>query len=359
MSKLHRTWALAGVFALAALTGACGNSDSRDSVSSTDEIGTPDMAPAVEADAVASGATEEATADEVAKQAAGATRVGVGMAYGTTAPTNTDTAFSPGDGADQKPAVAPPLSRPDGKAAAIIRTGTVDVEVKDFDVAVAKVNALATQNGGYVESSNESRNGDYPTATVTIRVPADRFEDLRSGINKIGEVVSADISAQDVTGQLVDLESRLRNLRSEEAALNTLLGRASTVAEILAIQPQLFDVRGQIEQLDGQRAYLEQQAAMSTLTAIVHPAGTVIEEPKEPSWWDRVVDRVGSAWGDLGEALVYLLVVVLPVLAVLALVLWLGVRFVRRISRKQHGGSTGAPASQTAGQHDVDPGATK
>ena len=332
---------VAAAVAAFTLVAACGDSSDDAQVSSQ----------SLDDRAVEKQETEQA-AGGVAVDAAGG---GVALdAFDESAPADADAAVAPEGAATSDTQTRLPESplptspvRPSGRVAAIIRTGTIDLAVEVFDVAVAKVNALATQNGGYVEGSQESRQGDYPTASITIRVPSDKFDDLRSGLVKVGDVQSAEISAQDVTGQLVDLEARLKNLRSEEAALNALLARTTTVEEILAVQPQLFDVREQIEQLDGQRAYLEQQAAMSTLTVIVHPSDVVIDEPDEPTWWDRVTDRVGSAWSDLSENVVYFLVVALPILAIAAALVWLVARLARRFSSRTTPASSVSPVTVT------------
>ena len=318
--------ALSSVFVLAA---ACGSSNS-------DEAASVSSSPDGFAETVANGAGGADIAIGAAPAADEAALAAEGNAV-------SDSATAKRDAGVSSPT---PSIRPAGRRASIIRVGTIDVRVQAIDVAVAKINALATQNGGYVESSQESFDADYPSATITIRVPSEKFDSLRSGVSKVGDVQSAEISAQDVTGQLVDLESRLRNLRAEEAALNALLARTTTVEEVLAVQPQLFDVREQIEQLDGQRAYLESQAAMSTLTVVAHSGDEVIEEPTDPSWWDRVTDRVGSAWSSVSEDAAFFLVVALPILLLICLALWLASRVLRRFAPRSTASTTGPPQIQ-------------
>ena len=64
--------------------------------------------------------------------------------------------------------------------------------------------------------------GQNATAgTLTIRVPAARFEEARAEIRKLGlRVESEKIDAQDVSRQYVDQDANLRNLRAEEAGIS-------------------------------------------------------------------------------------------------------------------------------------------
>ena len=64
--------------------------------------------------------------------------------------------------------------------------------------------------------------------TLTIRVPAARFEEARAEIRKLGlRVESEKIDAQDVTRQYVDQDASIRNLRAEEAQYLTILKQAA------------------------------------------------------------------------------------------------------------------------------------
>jgi hypothetical protein len=73
--------------------------------------------------------------------------------------------------------------------------------------------------------------------------------------------------AVEVTGAVIDLEARIRNLRASEVALQEISSKATRVSDVLEVQAQLSGVRGQIEQLTAQLTQLEDQASYATLTA--------------------------------------------------------------------------------------------
>jgi hypothetical protein len=148
----------------------------------------------------------------------------------------------------------------------IVRNGSLEMVVQHPAEAADKITALAETLGGYVVSSEGG--GQKATAgTLTIRVPAARFEQVRAEIRELGlRVESEKIDAQDVTQQYVDQESNLRNLRAEETQYLAILRQANTVKDMLAVSAQLSEVRGQIEQQQAEFNALSQQVDTVALT---------------------------------------------------------------------------------------------
>ncbi len=139
----------------------------------------------------------------------------------------------------------------------------------------------------------------------------------------LGEVDNETINGQDVSSQLVDLGARITSLKAEEAAFQTLLGKATEIGDILQIQDQLFKVRTQIEQLEAEQANLNDQATFSTITVSMYEPGVAFTTAPEPEpsilskAWD---DATGGALNVLG-GMVVILGYAMP-LAALALVGW-------------------------------------
>ena len=125
--------------------------------------------------------------------------------------------------------------------------------------------------GGYIGASATESDGESPIASVTYRIPVERWEDaldLLRGISGPGtKVVAERTDAVEVTGQIVDLEARIKNLRASETALQAIAAEAVRVSDVLEVQAQLTQVRGEIEQLTAQLANLENQTSYATLTA--------------------------------------------------------------------------------------------
>ncbi|HVL27195.1 MAG TPA: DUF4349 domain-containing protein [Acidimicrobiales bacterium] len=218
----------------------------------------------------------------------------------------------------------------------VVRTADLALEVAEgrFGSAFDRVAAIAITSGGYVTSSSTTGEGGRRARSgqLTLRVPSDRFEDARRALRQLGEVDQESLRGEDVSGQLVDYEARLRSLRAQEESLQALLGRAANVGEVLQVQTALFNVRQQIEQLEAQRAQLDQAAALATIQVSLYEPGAsfVLRPEPEPATglaasFQRAVDGALAVVGGM-------IVVVgwATPLAVLGGLAWLIARWRRR-----------------------------
>lgn len=211
----------------------------------------------------------------------------------------------------------------------IIKTGEITVEVPDVAAALGRVRAMAIQLGGYVGGSQSGTQDE--AATLTLRIPADRFEDALSRLHEIdGDVVVEATREDDVTTAVVDLEARLENLQASEVQYRALLAKAVKIEDILAVQVRLDDVRGQIEQLQAQHTELTGLADLSTLTVTLVPSAL---QQTAGSWdpgktvSDAFAALVGVGQG-IGNGVIWFVIVWLPALIALGLLVLLVWRFV-------------------------------
>jgi len=222
--------------------------------------------------------------------------------------------------------------------ARIVRTGTMQLEVTDVAKAVATARTLIRGMGGYVGASNTTNDADQPTAAITYRIPVDRWEDalaaLRSLNGQTTKIVTEQTQAVEVTGQIVDLQARIKNLRASEASLQAIALKANRISDVLEVEQQLTDVRGQIEVLAGQLAQISNQADLATLTVTFGVPVVAVQVARQG--WDpaTVVDEasasmVGVLQG-LASAGIWFGIVWLPILIVLGVLAALVAWFVRR-----------------------------
>ena len=150
----------------------------------------------------------------------------------------------------------------------IITTANVSVQVKNGTLPeiFAAVGGLATGAGGYVSNSSTSFGGTDPNASVVLRVPASQFQAVMARMGGLGTVTSETISGQDVTTEVADNGAQLATLQDEAQAARTLLARATSIGDILAIQDQVFALQSQIQQLSAQQAALSDQVSYATVS---------------------------------------------------------------------------------------------
>jgi hypothetical protein len=147
----------------------------------------------------------------------------------------------------------------------IIRNGSLDLLVNDVGQSINKIGSIVTGVGGFVEKSTQTNSGGH-SASVTVRVPAARLDPVIVQIKALATTVDREsVEARDVTREYIDLDARLRNAQAEEAQYLQILKRATTIKDTLDVTEKLADVRGRIEQMQGEMKFLTAQIEMSTL----------------------------------------------------------------------------------------------
>src|SRR5207244_4226025 len=117
----------------------------------------------------------------------------------------------------------PPQYAPDEQGLLIIKNGTMTLQVAGIDAA---------------------------TASITFRIPATRWDEALAALRGMAvKVVDEHSTTEDVTTQVVDLAARIANLQATEHALQGIMDRARAIKDVLAVQEQLTEVRGEIEQM--------------------------------------------------------------------------------------------------------------
>ena len=236
-----------------------------------------------------------------------------------------------GGGPDSASGYAAPIEQ------RIIKTGEVSVEVADVPASVGRVRAFVLELGGYVGGSQAGSNDEG--ATLTLRVPAARFDEVLERLHDLdGDVVAEATRESDVTRQIIDLGARIANLEASEASYRVLLDRAERIEDVLAVQTRLDGVRGEIEQLNAQLQEIEGDADLSTLTVSLIPAAAPVADQARA--WDigsevqgALATLVGIGQGLL-NALVWIGIVWLPVLLVLSIIALLALRGVLEVRRR-------------------------
>lgn len=184
----------------------------------------------------------------------------------------------------------------------VARRAQVDLRTPDVRGAFAKVQFLASEaKGEYVEDSTIGGDGASAQASVILRVAAGRLGEVLSEIRGLGVVTSESVKAEDVTDQVVDLESRLRNEQRIEKELLELVEarKDAQLKDILEVRNELGRVRQEIERIVAQRDRLGRMVSLSTVLVVIRSdaVGITPVDP-EQSLWSQFVNRLDRAWQD-------------------------------------------------------------
>ncbi len=205
----------------------------------------------------------------------------------------------------------------------IIRNASLDVTVKDTEAAIETINGIVDEAGGYVVESNVYKHQENKRASVTLRIPAEKLDEILDQIREIvTEVQRESVSGQDVTEEYVDLQSRLRYLEATEARLLEFLEEAEDTEAALAVYDKLQGIQADIEHVKGRMQYLEQSAAMATVNLTITP--DALAQPIQVKGWRpsgtarQAIEALISVLQFFVDAFIVIVLLIFPVLLIIA-----------------------------------------
>ncbi|KKD06211.1 DUF4349 domain-containing protein [Streptomyces sp. WM6386] len=218
----------------------------------------------------------------------------------------------------------------------IIRTAELTVQVKNVPKALEAARTATVNAGGYVGKESTVRDHEGTEETqVTLRVPADRYEEVLAELEGSGKLLERTAKAQDVTDQVVDVESRIKTQRASVARIRELMDQATKLSDVVTLEGELSIRQADLEALLARQASLKDRTSLATISL------SLSEKPVEKATEDDdpgVLDALAGGWGAFVSMLRWIVVAlaaVLPFAAVLALILLIWLRWVRpRLPRR-------------------------
>jgi len=196
---------------------------------------------------------------------------GNGQPGSTTNPTNA--------GADVPALQGPPVIR-QAQLSMSVGYGT-------FDSKLSLARTIVETEGGYI-AGTEAQAGPVDsqirTGTINFMVPAANFDPTIDQLSKVGKVQNEQITGTEVSGQYLDLQTRLGNAEAQRAAMLALLTQAKTINDMITVQNQIAQITGQIEQLKGQIKYLDDHTSFSALTITMTEAPATAQAAASDNW---------------------------------------------------------------------------
>jgi Domain of unknown function (DUF4349) len=177
----------------------------------------------------------------------------------------------------------------------IIRTGQASIEVDSLESSMEELRRAVQKVGGFVaDASVQSGRNQVRSATLELKVPALRFDQLTEALGPIGRLQHVNVGAEDVSEEFVDLTARAANAhRLEDRLVELLRTRTGKLQDVLTVERELARVREEIERMEGRLRFLKSSAQLSTLSVNLyepaplvasHPGRSVIAEAFKTAW---------------------------------------------------------------------------
>ncbi|CAG7654069.1 DUF4349 domain-containing protein [Actinacidiphila bryophytorum] len=265
-----------------------------------------------------------------AKSGSGAVPEGTGGAGGTS-----PSAPSAGSGTGPGKATAPPSA-----PKYLVRTADLSIRTPHVEEASLKARTLVAAAGGYAGDENTSVDAQgHATSTIQLRVPPAAYDQLLDDLGKLGTLLGRKVSVDDVTGQVVDVQSRIKSQQASVDRVRKLMNQASGLTDVVQLESELSTRESALEALEAQQASLRAQADLATVTLQLSEPPVKAPVHKEPEkkkdgFWKTVGNALAGGWHAFYLTVRAVLVVIsalLPFLAVVALLLlvWRALRWWR------------------------------
>ncbi|MEU0166176.1 DUF4349 domain-containing protein [Streptomyces iakyrus] len=236
-----------------------------------------------------------------------------------------------GTGSGAKAAAPPKLA-----ASHIIRTASLTVQVKDVPKALDQARTGVENAGGYVGDETTTRDAEgHERTRVVLRVPAEKYDGVLAELEGSGKLLDRSSKAEDVTDQVVDVESRIKTQRASVARIRELMDQAGKLSDVVTLEGELSTRQADLESLLARQKSLKDRTSLATITlSLSETPVKKAAEDDDPGF----VDALAGGWNAFVTMLRWLAVAigaVLPFAAVAALIVLLWLRVVRpRLPRR-------------------------
>ncbi len=191
-----------------------------------------------------------------------------------------DAAFADDGVLDTERVADAPQRDPDGTERAVISKGNVQLHSDDVEQAVFDVQALVDKVGGEItdRETGTDDEGEVRMARLVLRIPAENYSRAFAALEQVADLTSSSSTSEDVTTQIIDIDARIRAQRASLSRVEVLLGQATSIRDIVAIESQLTQRQADLDSLVKRLAFLRDQTSMSTVTVNLQ---RTTDEPKQ------------------------------------------------------------------------------
>ena len=213
----------------------------------------------------------------------------------------------------------------------IVYRADLTIETTDLVGTREKILNLMETENGILEYNEQNEQQFY----LSLKIPAEKFEEFLNEAKAVGRVIYSSISANDVTEQYIDTETRLASKRALLEKYQSYLPQAKDLKEILEVEAQINSVTTELEQWEGRLQRLEKEVAYSSVSVRLKLPTYVEKEDDAKTIADLFLSigknlRIAFAYIALG--LIYIAAVGGPFIAAVVIIA-LCIRIVRRKKR--------------------------
>lgn len=186
----------------------------------------------------------------------------------------------------------------------LIKNGRLSIKSNQIQQSKAQLDSLIKPFNAYYESEDLQNNTQQIAYSLKVRVPSIVFEKFVAKIESgSDELISKSIQADDVTEEFFDVQTRLENKRQFLTRYRSLLSKASSIKDILAIEENMRNLQEELEASEGRLKYLNDQVAYSTLEIYLFEEKEFVFKPNaKENFFERMKSSLSRGWDSVVDA---------------------------------------------------------
>lgn len=148
-----------------------------------------------------------------------------------------------------------------------------------------------------------------PGVWLSVEVPVAEYDNAVAAARSTGTVVRMEQTTSDITVQTADVEARANAMAAALSRLTALLGQASSVTEVVALEDAIATRQAELDSLRAQQRELASLAKMSRVSlTLMSPddAKAAVTPGTSYRGWERMWRALSNYWMWLGGALLVL-----------------------------------------------------
>ena len=219
----------------------------------------------------------------------------------------------------------------------IIRTASLTLGTQDFEQDLEQLQAYCKDSGGWVSYVSQSGDADKANrrASLTLRIPVEKLDELLAGAEGYGRVVSRTETAEDVTESYQDTAARLATQQAKMERLQALMNDTASLSDLLELESAIADTQYTIDNLQSRLNSTDSQVNYATVdVSLREESAAEAVTTREKSLGERVLAGLQTGWETFAgfmKDMVVFLSAALPYLAAVAILTII----VRLICRKK------------------------
>ena len=186
----------------------------------------------------------------------------------------------------------------------VIRTGEVTLQAEDVTGLRDEVDGLVQRYGGYISSERSFTDdkGRLVEDRLVLRVPSSRYDRVMSGFAEVATVLAPSTKSEDVTTEVIDVDSRVRTAEVSLDRLRNFLQRSVDVDAMIRLESEIAEREAELASLRAQQDYLEDQTSLATISVTLQRPPE--DEPRDPSGDDGFLAGLSGGWDALKAVVV-------------------------------------------------------